>query len=131
MSIEEQYQDILQNIEFAIVQEYQRDRTLLDYDVADALEALIRMYRSEQGGGSPPLPRLAERPKVVFEAARVMCEWRLGRAQMGDQQMPKIEEPITIGEMIDCLKRIEKSVRRWNKQNGRQGYLNFVSKYII
>jgi hypothetical protein len=39
-------------------------------------------------------------------------------------------EPKTIDEIIACLKRIRKSINRWNKVGGRQGYLIFVSDFI-
>ena len=29
-----------------------------------------------------------------------------------------------------CLKRIRKSVQRWNKEGGRQGYLTFVGRFV-
>jgi hypothetical protein len=136
MGIEEEYQDVLQNIEFAIVQEYRRDQTLLDYDVADALEALTRAYRSEAGGRAPAPVRLDGKPRRVFDAVRAVCEWRLGRPGAGAEPPTGVAVgpgagEISPGEIVECLKRIEKSVHRWNKQNGRQGYLTFVSEFIL
>jgi hypothetical protein len=32
--------------------------------------------------------------------------------------------------IIACLKRIRKSVEKWNKQGGRQGYLTFVEQFV-
>jgi hypothetical protein len=37
---------------------------------------------------------------------------------------------ITLEEVLACLKRIRKSVTRWNKANGRRGYLDFVQDYL-
>jgi hypothetical protein len=45
---EEEYQDVLQNIEFAIVSVYREDPGLLDYEVDSALNALIVAYQAEQ-----------------------------------------------------------------------------------
>ena len=131
MSIEEDYGDVLQNIEFAIVTVYRENRELIDYDVADALEALIRMYRSEQSGREPSPARLAEKPQQVFEATKEMCEFRLGRADLDAEEKAPDPQPISVSDLIDCLKRIEKSVRRWTKQGGRRGYLDFVSQYVV
>lgn len=39
-------------------------------------------------------------------------------------------DPISIEEMIACLKRVRKSVETWNKQGGRQGYLNYIENFI-
>jgi hypothetical protein len=168
MRVEEQYEDVLQNIEFSIINVYRQDPSLLDYDVRDAVEALIRCYEAERSGRQPPALRLHERAQRVFQAAQTMCEFRLGRQQLmtgeaapeagheenreqglfgkllkggfftragrektaRDESVPDIE-PISVEEIIKCLKRIQTSIRRWNKQNGRRGYLDFVSEFIL
>ena len=38
--------------------------------------------------------------------------------------------PLSLDEVIACLKRIRKSVQKWNRQAGRRGYLQFVAKYV-
>lgn len=61
-----------------------------------------------------------------------MCELRLGRGdhfEAADGEVIKLPE-ITLLEIIACLKRIRKSVERWTKRGGRQGYLNFVNEFI-
>lgn len=133
MSIEEEYQDVLQNIEFGIVSVYRQNAALLDYDVIDALEALTRYYAAEEANRQPPPLRLAERPQVVFDSVKQMCEWRLGRQELiqSKGKRPDLRaEPLTVSEISACLKRIHASVRRWNKQGGRQGYLKFVSEFL-
>jgi hypothetical protein len=37
---------------------------------------------------------------------------------------------ISVPELIACLKRLRKSVRFWNEQGGRQGYLNYVREFL-
>lgn len=44
-------------------------------------------------------------------------------------EMP-ITNPTSLDEIIQCLKRILKSVEKWNKHEGIQGYLRFVSQYV-
>jgi hypothetical protein len=39
-------------------------------------------------------------------------------------------EPITLDELVACLKRVRKSINLWTRKGGRQGYLTFVSKFI-
>ena len=77
MNFEEKYEDVLQNIEFGIIGVYRQDPSLLDYHVADALEALVRFYTAEQSGRNPPGSRLSERAQNVFDAAKSMGEPRL------------------------------------------------------
>jgi hypothetical protein len=128
-TVEEEYLDVLQNIEFAIVQSARAEATLIDVDVLDALEALVRHYGAEENGRRTPDHRLAEKPARVFAAVKDMCEWRLGRQKLGDpNDEPGV--PIAVSALVACLRRIQKSIRLWNKEGGRKGYLDFVSRYI-
>lgn len=127
---EEEYADVLQNIEFAIVGVYRRTPELIDYEVDAALSGLIARYRAEGDGREPRPVRLDERSQEVYDAVEAMCEWRLGRRSLEAEGAAGAPPPKTIDEIGACLKRIRKSVRLWTKQGGRQGYLNFVGRYI-
>jgi hypothetical protein len=130
---EEEYLDVLQNIEFGIVRVYQQQPEMTDWDALDAIEALIRSYTAEVRGRPRPKFRFSDLSKLVFESVETMCEWRLGRGQLlaDDDKPPDVTmEPKTMAEIIRCLKRVRKSIRLWKKESGRQGYLNFVSEFI-
>ena len=51
MNVEEEYEDVLQNIEFAIVSVARRDPLLVDFDVENAVNGLIAHYRWNEEGG--------------------------------------------------------------------------------
>src|SRR4051812_12263115 len=130
---EEEYEGVLQNIEFAIINIYQHQPTLVDFDVENALDALIRTYQAQQLDRTPRVVALNALAQLVYSGVQTMCEWRLGRelpfALEGPTQIPA-PKPITVAELIACLKRIRKSVRTWNKRGGRQGYLEFASQFF-
>lgn len=131
--VEDQYPDVLQNIEFAIVAVYRVHGEMSDYDVMRVLEALIDCYRGEKIGRPPRDFGLSDRERLLEDAVRRMCEWRLGRmsspiGRTGSQDTAL--EPTTPDVIILCLKRILKSVKSWNKDGGRQGYLDFVIRYV-
>lgn len=128
----EQFLDVLQNIEQAIFRVYQNQPDLLDLDVIDALDALIRRYAGERQGRIPSPPRLAERAAKVFSAAERMCEWRLGRAALNEEDDTVIpqEQANSLDDIVLCLKRIRKSVHTWNEQAGRQGYLDYIAHFL-
>jgi len=69
---------------------------------------------------------------LVYDRIREMCQWRLGRTEitLSDEFTRLKPEPISVDEIMDCLKRIGKSVDLWNKQGGRQGYLYFIDNNI-
>jgi hypothetical protein len=127
--IDEEKLDVLQNIEFGIVQVYRADKSLLDFDVKDAMDALVRHYHAEEEQRRPPFMRLGERAQRVFSSVQAFCEWRLGRAPFpGDGPLP--ESTVPIAELVECLRKVQKSVPFWSQRGGRQGYLNFVSPYL-
>jgi hypothetical protein len=135
MRVEEDYQDVLQNIEFSIVSEFRRDRSILDMNVLDAVNALTRWYEAEDQQRDPPKARLTERSQRIFDAVRATCEWRLGRQPIPwetseDEESTKLLHPLVAAEIVLCLKRLRKSIERWSKQDGRQGYLHFVRQYV-
>jgi hypothetical protein len=131
---EEQCQDVLQNIEFAIVSIYrERPDEVSDWSVEAALDVLIRAYGAEQTGRTPPSARLSDAEQAIYDGVKHMCEWRLGHEQLLSDQAPPIVqemEPKTLDEIVACLKRVRASVKRWHKSGGRRGYLDFVSRYI-
>ena len=131
-SFEDQYLDVLQNIEMAIVSVYRGHHDLTDYDVDKVLNILWTEYRNEKQGRITSTPRLGENAQLVYDRVKEMCEWRLGRKNFttGAGVVRVKPEPISIDEIMDCLKRIRKSVDLWNKQGGRQGYLYFIDNNI-
>lgn len=133
MSIEEEYTDVLQNIESVVARFYRKHPPMTDYAVLRTYEAVIDAYTAEKIDRQlrvRPRPGLEQE---LFEAVKMICEWRLGRAP-SNSQGPGISEhpfePIDIDTLLACLKRLRKSVQKWNKQSGRQGYLDFMSQFI-
>jgi hypothetical protein len=131
--VEDQYSDVLQNIEFGIVTTYRQYPEMVDPDVMRMLEALIDRYAAEKIGRPPRHFSLSEIEQALLENVRRMCEWRLGRGTLTESPEKGKElapDPITVEEIILCLKRVLKSVKRWNEDGGRRGYLDFVIQYV-
>jgi len=130
---EERYEDVLQNIEFGIIRVYRDHPELADWDALNAVEALLRVYQAEAKGRQAALPPLTPLAQETYDSVKPMCEWRLGRETFVDKAGKPMEfssDPITLDEIVACLKRIRKSINRWNRRGGRQGYLTFVDRYI-
>jgi hypothetical protein len=47
-------------------------------------------------------------------------------ADPGDPELP----PLTPEEMVACLRKLRKSVDHWTQQGGRQGYMQFIEKFV-
>jgi hypothetical protein len=129
----EEYLDVLQNIEVGLVSAYQGNPNLTDTGTMYAVETLIKVYSGEMQGREVALPQFKPEEKAAYDAARAMCEWRLGRATMKDgkgKEMKLGTEPLAVEEIIACLKRIRKSIETWYKRGGRRGYYEFVRQYV-
>ncbi|MBN1429702.1 MAG: hypothetical protein JXB07_15135 [Anaerolineae bacterium] len=133
-TFEEQYLDVLHNIEFAIVQISREHTAMLDINVKNALEALIRDYKAEAANRSVSPSQLSDLEQNVYESVKATCEWRLGRVEMinkDNQPLQLLVKLVTVAEIINCLKRVHRSVRYWSKRSGRRGYLEFVKQFIV
>lgn len=128
---DDEYLIILRGIESAIISIYHANRSLADYQVDTALEALGRSYAGEARGKPPILPKnlLAQQ---VYQAVKATCDWQMGRENIVDEtgQPLPVDDAITIDEVLACLKRIRKSISLWNKEAGSQGYLQYVSQFL-
>ena len=78
MNVEEEYLDLLQNIEFVIVGVCRREPMLVDFDVENAINGLVVKYQAEAQSHEPRQPRLNERAREVYDSVETLCEWRLG-----------------------------------------------------
>lgn len=133
MKVEEQYQDVLQNLEYVIVAMYHDYPELSDSQVARTLDGLTDAFIAEKIRRPPRNFNLSELEQGLLSQLRAVCEWRLGRAPMSYKDpkgsSPKTA-PLTTDEILLCLERIRKSVRKWNNTNGVRGYLNFVKDFL-
>jgi hypothetical protein len=113
---------------------YREHREMTNWRAESAVEAPIRAYDRETTGRQVthrPLDPLAEEAFVIMKA---MCEWRLGRESVYDEEGEPVRLPgeaLSPGEIIACLKRIRKSIRYWTGRAGRQGYLRYVDLFIV
>lgn len=133
--LEQAYEDVLQNLEFGVIQVFRQHPELCDWDVLKAITSLIGYYNAA-AKGKPPRHRplrdvLAQQ---VYDHVLALCEWRLGRGELFNAQdndpVNFSIEPLEIIEIVACLKRIKKSVNFWTKKAGRQGYVNFTDNFF-
>jgi hypothetical protein len=132
MSVEEEHFDVLQNMEFEIVQVYRSTSDLIDAEVLNAIESLIHIYNLEVKGGFAALPKVKGLSATVAAAVKDICELRLGRGSKTDERADLVDAtaPKTTQNIVDCLKRIQSSIKFWTKKSGRKGYLEYISKFI-
>jgi hypothetical protein len=131
--LEEEFEDVLQNLEFALVQVYRLHDEMSDWEAETAVASLIRTYTAEERGRKPPNLRLKALEQEAYDAVQAMCEFRLGRSDMTDESGETVVvpvEPIAVSDLVLCLKRIRKSIQLWRKEGGRRGYFEFVEQFL-
>jgi hypothetical protein len=77
MKIDDDNIDILQNLEFSVVQIWRAHPEMTDYTALRAYDAAFQIYRAELRGHIPKPPGLSGLDAEVFEAVKEMCEFRL------------------------------------------------------
>ncbi|MGE5196347.1 MAG: hypothetical protein ACM3JI_03345 [Anaerolineae bacterium] len=122
----DQYLDVLQNIEWALLSLVKEHPELSDHDMLRIIEQALTYYKSQQRENLViAQSKLTDIRQDIFERIRSMCEWRLERLPSPNKEIAC--NPIIIEELLLCLKRIEKSIKFWTKQGGRKGYINFAA----
>lgn len=131
--IEDDYMDVLHNIETALVLVYREEEEMTDWETLTAVKGLIRTYNAEERGRKAPNLRLRPLAQLAYDRVRTMCEWRLGRHNLTDESGEEVKLPmehLTVSEILACLKRIRRSIEMWQKQGGRRGYFEFVDGFL-
>jgi hypothetical protein len=134
-NLEEEFMDVLHNIETALVSVYDEEVEMTDYEAETAINGLIRYYTAEQRKRAVPDLNLSGASEMAFRRVKVMCEWRLGRENLdlkdeGGKDFELDIEPIALGDLLACLKRIRRSIQKWNRDYGRRGYYDFVRQFM-
>jgi hypothetical protein len=130
---EDKYLDVLQNIESALAVTYREHDEMTDWDARDAIKALARAYQAETRGLLPSAPRLNTVAQDAYDKVKLMCDWRLGRRALVSEKNKGLEQQLefkTVDEIIQCLKRVQRSVEMWQKKGGRRGYFDFISEFV-
>lgn len=129
----DQYQDVLHNIEFGLMQTYRAHDDMTDFEAHEAISALIRAYQGEIQNRAVPKLRLTILSQEAYDNVRMVCDFHLGRAALLTKSGNPANVPLTpkrVDEIIACLKRIRRSIEMWNKELGRRGYFEFVKDFV-
>ena len=130
MHEDDTYLDVLQNIESCVVQVWRAHPEMTDYVAQRAYEAAFQHYRSELRGGAPKPHGLRGLDAETFDAVKETCEFRLGRDSKLAAGTKGKPQPVPLEAIVDCLRKLGRSVEFNTKNGGRQGYLKFVDRFL-
>lgn len=119
MRIEEKFENELKAIESSVVGVFRSEPSLLDSQVNRAISSMAIILKSKVNGKIVEKPRFDGLDLLVFDALDAAVKALLNT-----------NPNLTDDDLLQCLKIVAKSISRWTKQLGRQGYLKFVSQYF-
>jgi hypothetical protein len=128
--VEEQYTDVLQNIEIAIYSVREENPDMRDYAVMRALESLIRRYRDLVRGYTPKPVALEEPEATIYLRVIAICEFRMGLQEFRGLTIP-VDKALGPDVVLACLRRLLASVEFWNKKGGQRGYLEYIANFML
>jgi hypothetical protein len=125
MEFEQEYEELLQNIELEIFTYYHQEPDLIDTEVQTAIEWVSRLYGAEAEGKTLSPRPIKGLSAEVANRVKEKCDMLKQLSIDG-----LISTSATPAEITACLKRIRSSIKFWNKKSGRQGYLNYAAKFF-
>lgn len=135
MKVEDEYLNVLMNIELAVLCTYHENSEMRDYDAEVVINTLIRSYTAQNRNKSFVMPNMPDERAALFDQVFAICELVLsGFTNLVKEDGTPIHLPdmpdVPVDVLILCLKRIRKSIKLWTKRNGPQGYLTFLNETL-
>jgi hypothetical protein len=127
MSVEEEFVDVLQNIEAEVLRIWRKHPSMADYAVTRVYEEAVAYYSAVAQAQAPKPTRLTGLDLQLFQAVQGAADRRLAGLTLDDGTRI---EPIAPSNLVDCFKRLRKSVDRWTRTGGRQGYLSLIAQFV-
>ena len=121
------YEDVLKGIETEVVRLWRKNPEMTNYTAMRAYEAATAHYNALARQQTPKPANLTGLDAKLFEAIRDFCDWRLGIVKYADRPEPK---PMPAEDMVACFRRLRKSVDMWTQEAGRQGYMQYIKKFL-
>src|SRR5690242_8591494 len=103
-NFEDQYLDVLQNIEWGLLATVKTQPELCDHDMLCVIEHTIAYYKSADKNDFLMGRKLTHSLQEIFQRVSSMCDWRLGARSMTADNEPLTCEPISVDELLQCLK---------------------------
>ncbi len=126
MNVLNQHLDILQNIEATAIAFCRENPVLKDAHILAVYEKLLSLF-DRRKRKLPELPvALPPISMSLFLELKTVCETRIAGSP---SEMPGAVN-VPPGVMVLCLKKLVDSVKRWTKEGGVKGYIQFVEKYL-
>ncbi|MCX7847094.1 MAG: hypothetical protein N2595_03565 [bacterium] len=132
VEFEKRYMGELCELEAAIMTVFRAEHELTDRQVDNALEAVLDGLKAKELGRAPRVFNLTPREQKVYEHVWEACEVLQGGEPRGGERLPN-PFPIRVCEVplvVECVKRVRKSIAHWQKRGGAQAYLEVAAEHL-
>ena len=133
MRVEEEFENVMMNIEMQVVDIARQNPKMTDWDVEKVYNALLKKYRAILKGRDVKEVSLGAPSDDLYFQVESVCDWLTGDAGFQNKDGDDVElglEKVSHEDMVACLKRLRKSLKMWTKEGGRAGYINYISEFI-
>ncbi|MCA9960695.1 MAG: hypothetical protein R3E31_09310 [Chloroflexota bacterium] len=130
---EEKYNDTLRSLELTLVRQYRQFENLTDWETGTAVNNLIRTYTAVSRRRATPTIKQDALTQLIYDRLQTTCAGWLGQGPLIDEagQVVQLDDThLAVSEIIDCLKRIRRSIDMWNKEGGNRGYFEFIDQFL-
>ncbi|MCP4104197.1 MAG: hypothetical protein GY749_01450 [Desulfobacteraceae bacterium] len=117
---EDDYLDILQNIEFAINQIYQNNEEINDRHVETALDYIMEMGKAQMDVPSKFLTEPKPNVQSIIDAVEDILKFRESFANKEEDMVTKLK----------CIYRVLDSVKTHYSQKDNRSYLRFIGQFL-
>ncbi len=118
---EDEYLDVLQNIEFAISQTYNNNKDINDRHVETALDYIMEMGKVQMDIPSKFLTAPEPNVQTIIDTVEDILKFRETFANKEEDMITKLK----------CIYRILDSVRTHYSQKDSHSYLRFIGQFIV
>lgn len=110
----EKFMSVLMPLEQNVLSYYKKMPTAMDHEILSMYQYFSKVIKAKMTNYTMPSPNVNGPLETLYHAEANFIESACKKVSLED--------------LKECLKMLEKSVELWNREMGVQGYLNFIEK---
>ncbi len=133
MRIEEEFENVMLNIEIQVVSISNKAPNLSDFGVDKVYNAFLSRYKALLRGREAKAVSFDSPENDLYLLIKGMCDFFTGDSETwgdGDFLIELEAEKVSYEKMVAIFKRLRKSVKMWTKRGGSKGYIYYISQFI-
>ena len=133
MRVEEEFENVMLNIEMQIISVSNQDSKLTDWQVDKVFSAFLSKYKALSNGREVKEVTFNSPEKDLYLLIEGACDFFTGDSEEWGDGHFIIEldaEKVSYENMVAIFKRLRKSLNTWTKRGGSQGYIYYISQFI-